>query len=195
MKKLFVLATFCFFSLNVFSQETKLDGYSGEYKFSGAPFAKIKIFVEDSTLMAQSDGMGEGEIYAEEEVDTFTEPNNSATLKFVRDETGNVIKLEVSASGMFWEGERKMQDLNEFTGDYKMEEGSSLEAVKVVLTDGKLRVDTRIGSSNMLPTEETDVFNLDAINGKIGFTRDESGKVSQITIAAMGQMLEGKRVE
>jgi hypothetical protein len=193
MKKLLLTFGICVLSLISFAQQKNLQEYAGTFKFSSAPFEKITITLEDAILLADAEGIGKGEINATDKPDEFGEPNNQAILKFGRDGNGKIFKLEVSAQGMTFLGEKMAADLNSYVGEYALKENSSLDKFVVVLKDGILSVDTNIGSSDLVPTDDADIFQLKSVDGKVGFTRDSSGKIVSVNVIAMGILLEGTK--
>lgn len=193
MKKLLVLFGAVLFAQVLFAQDNNLSDYVGTYKFQGAPFNKIVVTLEDGSLVADAEGVGKGKISASDAKDVFGEPNYQAILKFVRDGAGNVAKLSVKADGVDAEGLREGPDFSVYVGEYVMEQNSSVDGVKVLFSNGTLSIDTSVGSSVLKPTKDADIFILEAVDGKAGFTRDENGKVKGISIMAMGTSLEGKK--
>ena len=194
MKKLLLLAALGFFSIAAFSQKNNMSQYAGVFKFTDAPFDKVSVKLSDGgILVASAEGVGEGEITSTDEADVFNEPENGAEMKYIRDENGRIVKMQISASGMYWEGVKEMVDFKDFVGAYTMDEGSSLDQVSIVLVDGILGINTSMGNASLAPSDEKDVFFIQEIDGKIGFQRGEDGKVNKISVLAMGQLLEGKR--
>ena len=193
MKKL--LTTFGLFLISIvtFAQNNNLGEYTGSFKFSAAPFEKIIITLEDGVLVADAEGVGKGEISATDVKDEFSEPNNQALLKFIRDANGNITKLEVNAQGMSLSGLKEAPDFNIYVGEYALKENNSIDKFVVVIREGILSVDTNIGSSDLAATNEKDIFQLKSVDGKVGFTRDSSGKVIGVNVIAMGISLEGNK--
>lgn len=193
MKKLVLTLGICFLSVIAFAQQNNLSDYTGTFKFSAAPFEKIVVTLEEGVLIADAEGVGTGKISATDVKDEFSEPNNQALLKFIRDEKGNITKLEVNAQGMSLVGLKEAADLTVYVGEYALKENSSIDKFVVVIKEGVLSVDTNAGSSDLAATNEKDIFQLKSVDGKIGFTRDSSGKVTGVNILAMGLSLEGTK--
>lgn len=193
MKKLLTTFGLLLISIVTFAQNNNLGEYTGSFKFSAAPFEKIIITLEDGVLVADAEGVGKGKISATDVKDEFSEPNNQALLKFIRDANGNITKLEVNAQGMSLSGLKEAPDFSVYVGEYALKENNSIDKFVVVIREGILSVDTNIGSSDLAATNEKDIFQLKSVDGKVGFTRDSSGKVIGVNVIAMGISLEGSK--
>ncbi|HRH47731.1 MAG TPA: ThuA domain-containing protein [Panacibacter sp.] len=79
-----------------------LNDYAGKYKMTGLPFPYIEVTVKDGMLMMKAGEQG-GPVSATDEADKF-DAGGQATLLFIRDEKNKVIKLQMEAMKMKFEG-------------------------------------------------------------------------------------------
>jgi hypothetical protein len=82
--------------------------------------------------------------------------------------------------------------VNQLVGKYKFAEGSPVTEVTVVLENGVLMMNSQAGSSTLEKSAE-DVYVITQFQGTAKFTRDESKKVTGVTILAMGYELVGTK--
>lgn len=82
--------------------------------------------------------------------------------------------------------------VNQLLGKYTFAEGSPVAEVTVVLENGVLMMNSQAGSSTLEKSEE-DVYVITQFQGTAKFTRDESKKVTGVTILAMGYELVGTK--
>ena len=89
---------------NVQAAATKVDlnDYAGKYKMTGLPFPYIEVTVQDGKLMMKAGEQG-GPVSATDEADKF-DAGGQAALLFIRDEKNKVIKLQMEAMKMKFEG-------------------------------------------------------------------------------------------
>jgi hypothetical protein len=193
MKKLFVIVLFLTFPLFVSAQNGNLLDYSGAYKFDGAPFEKIIISVEGSTLFAEAEGVGKGEIFPSKNKDEFTEPNNNAVLVFNRDGSGQVVSLTVKVQGSELKGTKQSDVKAEYLGKYKFADDSAVASMTVSLKDGELFGETDQGSAILKSTDKKDIFNVVGYDGSVEFIRDSAGKVSKVILKVQDMVMNGEK--
>lgn len=193
MKKLFVIVLFLTFPLFVSAQNGNLLDYSGAYKFEGAPFDKIIVSVEGTTLFAEAEGVGKGEILASKNKDEFTEPNNNAVLVFNRDGSGQVISMTLKVQGSELKGVKEGDAKSEYLGKYKFADDSALSSMTVSLKDGELFGETDQGSAALKTTAKKDVFSVVGYDGSAEFIRDSSGKVTKVILKVQAMVLNGEK--
>lgn len=174
--------------------DINLNDYAGVFNFEDAPFDYIEITVDGDDLIAEADMLGAGEIYPTDVADEFSEPNYQALLQFLRADNGEVNSLQVSAEGSIWVGEKEVKFESEYVGEYVFADNDYLSEISVVAaSDGGLSIITNIGNSNLEPSNEKDIFELTAVDGKLGFDRDANGKVVGLKIIAMGALFEAQK--
>ncbi len=188
MRNLLSLVLFCF--LPFIGSTQTLKDYEGVFLFDGAPFASIVITHSNGTLSAEAESLGKGDLKTSSNKDEFTEPNYNATLKFQRDETGNVIGVTVSAMGEKFEG-KKSSPFDEYLGSYSLDE--PLNEVKLVLKNGNLFGISAMGESSISKTSTKDKFTLDSYDGTILFIRDTKGNISTVEVAVQGSIFKGEK--
>ncbi len=193
MKKLFVIVLFLTFPLFVSAQNGNLLDYSGAYKFEGAPFDKIIVSVEGTTLFAEAEGVGKGEILASKNKDEFTEPNNNAVLVFNRDGSGQVISMTLKVQGSELKGVKEGDAKSEYLGKYKFADDSALSSMTVSLKDGELFGETDQGSAALKTTAKKDLFSVVGYDGSAEFIRDSAGKVSKVILKVQDMLLNGEK--
>jgi hypothetical protein len=193
MKKLFVIVLFLTFPLFVSAQNGSLLDYAGAYKFEGAPFDKIIVSVEGTTLFAEAEGVGKGEILASKNKDEFTEPNNNAVLVFNRDGSGQVISMTLKVQGSELKGVKEGDAKSEYLGKYKFANDSALSSMTVSLKDGELFGETEQGSAALKTTAKKDVFSVVGYDGSAEFIRDSAGKVSKVILKVQAMVLNGEK--
>jgi hypothetical protein len=193
MKKLFVIVLFLTFPLFVSAQNGNLLDYSGAYKFEGAPFDKIIVSVEGTTLFAEAEGVGKGEILASKNKDEFTEPNNNAVLVFNRDGSGQVISMTLKVQGSELKGVKEGDAKSEYLGKYKFADDSALSSMTVSLKDGELFGETDQGSAALKTTAKKDLFSVVGYDGSAEFIRDSAGKVSKVILKVQDMVLNGEK--
>jgi hypothetical protein len=167
--------------------------YSGAYKFDGAPFEKIIISVEGSTLFAEAEGVGKGEIFPSKNKDEFTEPNNNAVLVFNRDGSGQVVSLTVKVQGSELKGTKQSDVKAEYLGKYKFADDSAVASMTVSLKDGELFGETDQGSAILKSTDKKDIFNVVGYDGSVEFIRDSAGKVSKVILKVQDMVMNGEK--
>ena len=79
-----------------------LNDYAGKYKMTGLPFPYIEVTMKDGQLMMKAGEQG-GPVSATDEADKF-DAGGQAKLLFIRDEKNKVIKLQMEAMNMKFEG-------------------------------------------------------------------------------------------
>ncbi|MCP9762725.1 DUF3471 domain-containing protein [Lacihabitans soyangensis] len=193
MKKLFVIVLFLTFPLFVSAQNGNLLDYAGAFKFDGAPFEKIIISVEGSTLFAEAEGVGKGEIFPSKNKDEFTEPNNNAVLVFNRDGSGQVVSLTVKVQGSELKGTKQSDAKAEYLGKYKFADDSAVASMTVSLKDGELFGETDQGSAVLKSTDKKDIFNVVGYDGSVEFIRDSAGKVSKVILKVQDMVMNGEK--
>ncbi|CAN1518097.1 hypothetical protein MCERE19_00988 [Spirosomataceae bacterium] len=193
MKKLYVIVLFLTFPLFVSAQNGNLLDYSGAYKFEGAPFDKIIVSVEGTTLFAEAEGVGKGEILASKNKDEFTEPNNNAVLVFNRDGSGQVISMTLKVQGSELKGVKEGDAKSEYLGKYKFADDSALSSMTVSLKDGELFGETDQGSAALKTTAKKDLFSVVGYDGSAEFIRDSAGKVSKVILKVQDMVLNGEK--
>jgi cytochrome c len=83
-------------------------------------------------------------------------------------------------------------DLNQYVGKYKFE-GLPFEFVTIGVKDGQLTIDTGSESGAMTPVKNTpDAFDA-AGRATLTFKRDDTKKVTGVTLDAQGMSFEGKK--
>lgn len=83
-------------------------------------------------------------------------------------------------------------DLNQYVGKYKFE-GLPFEFVTIAVKDGKLTIDTGTESGAMTAVKEApDTFDA-AGRATLKFKRDDTKKVTGVTLDAQGMSFEGKK--
>ncbi|GAB3511573.1 hypothetical protein GCM10027341_51250 [Spirosoma knui] len=83
-------------------------------------------------------------------------------------------------------------DLNQYVGKYKFE-GLPFDYLTIAVKDGKLTVNTGTEEGPLTPIKDTtDKFDADG-RATLKFNRDESKKVTSITLDAQGMSFEGKK--
>ena len=168
-----------------------LNDYVGVYQFESAPFDYIEITLDGKELVAEASNLGAGEINPTDVEDEFGEPNYQALLKFLRNDNGTVDQVQVSGQGSVWMGRKKVDTMAEYAGVYEMKDKDFFEKVTIKYNNGVLSVETDKGNSDLNASSEKDIFLLRAVDGKIGFLRDNNtGNVIGLTIMAMGTSLE-----
>jgi hypothetical protein len=167
--------------------------YAGAYKFEGAPFDKIIVSVEGTTLFAEAEGVGKGEILASKNKDEFTEPNNNAVLVFNRDGSGQVISMTLKVQGSELKGVKEGDAKSEYLGKYKFADDSALSSMTVSLKDGELFGETDQGSAALKTTAKKDVFSVVGYDGSAEFIRDSSGKVTKVILKVQAMVLNGEK--
>lgn len=193
MKKLFVFVLFLCLPLFIIAQNNNLTDYAGVYKFDGAPFEKIVVSVEGTTLFAEAEGVGKGEIFASKNKDEFTEPNNNAVLVFNRDASGQVISLTVKVQGSELKGTKLGDAKSEYLGKYKFADDSAVSSMTVSLKEGELFGETDQGSAVLKPTDKKDVFNVVGYDGSVEFIRDSAGKISKVILKVQDMVMNGEK--
>ncbi len=193
MKKLFVFVLFLSSPFFITAQNNNLTEYVGSYKFEGAPFEKIIVSVEGTTILAEAEGVGKGEIFASKNKDEFTEPNNNAVLIFNRDGNGQVISLIVKVQGSELKGAKEGDAKSEFLGKYKFAEDSAIPSMTVSLKEGELFGETDQGSAVLKPTAKKDVFSVVGYDGSAEFIRDSAGKISKVILKVQDMVMSGEK--
>ncbi len=83
-------------------------------------------------------------------------------------------------------------DLNQYVGKYKFE-GLPFEFVTIAVKDGKLTIDTGSESGAMTAVKDAaDTFDA-AGRATLKFKRDDTKKVTGVTLDAQGMSFEGKK--
>jgi len=83
-------------------------------------------------------------------------------------------------------------DLNQYVGKYKFE-GLPFEFVTIAVKDGQLTIDTGSEAGAMTPVKNTpDAFDA-AGRATLTFKRDDTKKVTGVTLDAQGMSFEGKK--
>ncbi|QJD81033.1 DUF3471 domain-containing protein [Spirosoma rhododendri] len=83
-------------------------------------------------------------------------------------------------------------DLNQYVGKYKFE-GLPFEFVTIAVKDGQLTIDTGSEAGAMTPIKNTlDAFDA-AGRATLTFKRDDTRKVTGVTLDAQGRSFEGKK--
>jgi hypothetical protein len=191
MKKLFVFVFFLSLPLFTIAQTTNLTDYVGSYKFEGAPFEKVIVSLDGTTILAEAEGVGKGEIFAAKNKDEFTEPNNNAVLIFNRDGSGLVISLTVKVGGSELKGIKEGDAKSEYLGKYVFADDSSIPSVIVSLKNGELFGETDQGSAVLKSTAKKDVFEVVGYDGSTEFVRDSAGKITKIILKVQDMVLNG----
>lgn len=194
MKKLVALISLFFVWSLSFAQNKVLEKYVGTYIFSNAPISKLVVTVENGVLMAEATEMGKADLKPTSDEDTFTEDNNNATLKFIKNESEVFEKLEISASGMVLMGIKEKVNLKDYVGKYDVLKNNTLTDLEVILSNNVLMLETNIGSSEIEATTNKDVFTLVAIAGKVAFERHKTtGQIMKVRIDALDQNFEATK--
>ncbi|MCD8538947.1 MAG: hypothetical protein LRY55_03675 [Leadbetterella sp.] len=193
MKKLLFLTGILISSFTLKAQQVKLQDFTGAYKFEKAPFGKIVITDESGALIADAEGVGKGEISATNIADEFREPNYQAIFKFVREESGKVIRLVVEVNGDSFEGKRESVTPDEYAGKYSLEGSPEVPEVSIQIQDGALYIEASIGGSRLVATQVKDSYQMTAATGGVVFKRDEAGKVTGIEVEYAGSTFKGTR--
>lgn len=193
MKKLFLFLTIFSVSFVSKAQQRDLSHYVGVFKFTDAPFSKLIVTQEGSSLVADAEGVGKGEITATNVADEFGEPNYQALIKFLRDGSGKVHKVRVTAGGDEFEGSLVKPSLDEYVGKYSLKDSPDVSEVEVNIQGGVLFVNASVGSTSLSSTNKKDVFMFDATDGGIAFERDTNGKVIGVEIVFSGQTIKGQK--
>lgn len=193
MKKLFVFVLFLCLPLFITAQNNNLADYVGSYKFEGVPFEKVIVSVEGTTILAEAEGVGKGEIFASKNKDEFTEPNNEAVLTFHRDGSGQVISLTVKVQGSELKGVKEGDAKSEYLGKYRFADDSAVSSMTVSLKEGELFGETDQGSAVLKPTDKKDVFNVVGYDGSVEFIRDSAGKVSKVILKVQDMVMNGEK--
>lgn len=175
----------------VFSQDKPLKDYQGIYFFDDAPFRWVKVEFVDGKLFAEAEDIGKGEVSSTNVEDEFSEPQNQALLKFLRNDSNLVTKLVINAQGMAWNGAKN--NLQAYVGNYSIKDNERLKSVTIELNNGILSIITDLGNSNLSTTDQANLFLIDAVDGNVKFVLDDNGQVSGIRIEAMGDVLEGDK--
>ncbi len=83
-------------------------------------------------------------------------------------------------------------DLNQYVGKYKFE-GLPFEFVTIAVKDGKLTIDTGSESGAMTAVKDAaDTFDASG-RATLKFKRDDTKKVTGVTLDAQGMSFEGKK--
>ena len=83
-------------------------------------------------------------------------------------------------------------DLNQYVGKYKFE-GLPFEFVTIAVKDGKLTIDTGTESGAMTAVKDAaDTFDASG-RATLKFKRDDTKKVTGVTLDAQGMSFEGKK--
>lgn len=193
MKKLFVFVLFLSLPFFISAQNNNLADYVGSYKFEGAPFEKLIVSVSGTTILAEAEGVGKGEIFASKNKDEFSEPNNNAVLVFSRDGNGQVISLTVKVQGAELKGTKEGDAKSEYLGKYKFANDSAIPSMTVSMKDGELFGETDQGSAVLKLTAKKDVFSVVGYDGSVEFIRDSAGKISKVILKVQDMVINGEK--
>jgi hypothetical protein len=192
MKKLLFSVLIIISASRLFAQNSLAD-VVGNYKFDGAPFEKIVISISGSSVIAEAEGVGKGEIFPTKTKDEYTEPNNNAVLVFNRDANGTVISLTVKVQGNELKGMRESAAYTPYLGKYKFAVDSAIPSMLVSLKNGQLFGETDQGSAVLKPTAKKDVFEIIGYDGSVEFFRDSNGNMTKVVLRVNDIVLDGEK--
>lgn len=192
MKKLLIIVLFFSLTTFAFAQNSNPE-YVGKYKFDGAPFANIIISVEGSTIYAEAEGVGKGEVFASKNKDEYTEPNNDAILVFNRDASGMVVSLTVKVQGSELKGAKELDNNAKYLGKYKFADDSAIPEIIISIKDGGLYGETEQGSASLKVTATKDIFEVVGYEGTVEFVNDSTGNISNIILVIQGMRMKGEK--
>lgn len=192
MKKLLFSVLIIISASSLFAQNSLAD-LVGNYKFDGAPFEKIVISISGSSVIAEAEGVGKGEIFPTKTKDQYTEPNNNAVLVFNRDANGTVISLTVKVQGNELKGMKESVAYGPYLGKYKFADDSAIPSMLVSLKNGELFGETDQGSAVLKPTAKKDVFEIIGYDGTVEFFRDSNGNVTKVVLRVNDIVLNGEK--
>ena len=88
----------------------------------------------------------------------------------------------------------KRDSLQEYTGKYKLPEGSVVTEVTVMIENGVLYATSVMGNSELKKIEK-DIFEVVAYAGKATYKRNEAAKLNGVKIEVEDLILEGTKEE
>lgn len=191
MKKLFVIVLLLGYSQFSTAQSNSLIDYVGTYKFQDAPFPKVTISMNGKVLIGEAEGIGKLEIFPSKTKDEFSEPENSATLVFIRDDKGQVVSLTIKTQENEMKGIKEAMD---YVGKYKFTGDGPISELSVSVRNGELFGDTDQGNAILKSTSRKDVFEVTGYKGTAEFIRDSAGKVTKIILKVQDMTLNGDKL-
>ncbi len=177
--------------------ENILKSYTGRYNYGQG--AVLIVTVEGNQLMAAMTGQPAFPIYSTGK-DEFAWKVVEASIQFVRDEKGNVIKAIHHQGGQVIEAP-KLEELvpvkvssalfDNYTGKYQVPGGFT---VVISRTGDQLFFQyMTLPPYELLPLSDTEYFSRE-INFKLNFQIDDTGKADAIKLIVDGAEMEAKRI-
>ncbi len=173
----------------------KYKDYYGSYKMDENPYVqKVKAYFKNGALYGQAEGYPEGPL-TQTQGDDFTTQDGAAAVSFIRT-AGAVTGIKVTAQGQDMMGKKEAEvaaavaDFQQYTGDYKMAEGSPTPSMKVYVKDGQLYGQADGYPETKLTLVKGDEFSESNFGATILFTRKDN-TVKGIKISVQGTELEG----
>ena len=178
--------------------------YTGEYEFING--TTLSIIEEDSKLYGQVTGQGPFEIFPETKTKFFAKLLD-VNIEFITDETGKATELNFRQAGIEFISKRigdrveqvqievdpKIYD--DYVGEYEMVELGKGLNINISKEGDKLFAKlTGQEKAEIFPSSATEFF-YKIVDAQIVFEKDESGKVSSLTLHQMGQKFKAPKIK
>ncbi len=170
----------------------ELDDYAGNYKFENGDLSGVKVSNENDQLMAEAENVGKGPLQPTSVIDQFYEPNYSSTIKFIRNNAGEVSDMKVLFQGMEMNGKKEMERINDLLGNYSFE-NAPFDELSISLNENRLYAVSDAGSAFLNPTKEKDVYEIEGYGGTAKFIRNSSNQIESIHLSVQDSDMHGKK--